>query len=188
MVQGSGIDAPLNETGIAQARAFYNAYSHLQFDKIYTSTLQRTIQSVQFFIDAGIPYESLSGLNEINWGSKEGMPFNNKDSKYYFEVTSSWQKGDVHLSIGGGESPLDVFSRQEVALKHILSNEKEQEILICMHGRAMRIFLCMMLNYDLRNMDVFEHANLCLYQVVYTGQIFSVETFNETNHLNGIAT
>ena len=37
VVQGSGIDAPLNDTGKAQARAFYTRYKNYPFDKIYIS-------------------------------------------------------------------------------------------------------------------------------------------------------
>jgi len=56
VVQGSGIDAELNDLGKAQAQAFYEAYQHLPFQKIYISELQRTFQSVQAFIEAGIPF------------------------------------------------------------------------------------------------------------------------------------
>ena len=62
IVQGSGVDSSLNERGIAQASAFFDAYQHIKFDKVYTSVLQRTGQSVQRFIDLGIPHEKLAGL------------------------------------------------------------------------------------------------------------------------------
>jgi bisphosphoglycerate-dependent phosphoglycerate mutase len=66
VVQGSGVDSMLNEWGEAQAAAFFNAYQHVPFDKIYTSALQRTQQSVRGFINQGIPYESYAGLYEIS--------------------------------------------------------------------------------------------------------------------------
>ena len=33
IVQGSGIDSDLNETGILQARAFFETYRHITFNK-----------------------------------------------------------------------------------------------------------------------------------------------------------
>ena len=57
IVQGSGVDSDLNETGIEQANAFFEHYKNISFDKIYTSKLKRSQQSVQQFIDLGIPYE-----------------------------------------------------------------------------------------------------------------------------------
>ena len=72
IVQGSGVDSDLNETGKAQANALFKVYGHLKFDKVYISNLKRTQQSVQKFLDLNIPCEKLSGLNEISWGSREG--------------------------------------------------------------------------------------------------------------------
>ena len=46
VVQGSGIDADLNELGNRQAQAFFEHYQHLALDKIYTSALRRTPESV----------------------------------------------------------------------------------------------------------------------------------------------
>lgn len=187
VVQGSGIDAPLNETGYKQAEAFFNTYKDISFDKIYISTLQRTRQSVQSFLEKGIPHEALSGLNEINWGEKEGMPFTKEDHDYYLQVTSAWENGQVDLGIAGGESPVDVRDRQKVAIDHILNKTEEKTILICMHGRAIRILLCEMLNYHLKHMDTFPHSNLGLYKINYTGERFSIEWTNDTRHLNGFS-
>ena len=73
VVQGSGIDAPLNETGRKQAEAFYQTYKSVSFDKVYTSVLQRSQQSVKKFLADGIPHEAFEGLNEISWGNREGI-------------------------------------------------------------------------------------------------------------------
>ena len=185
IVQGSGIDASLNDTGLKQADAFYEAYKSIPFDKVYTSNLQRTKQSVQQFIERGIPTESLPGLNEINWGTREGIKITPEDDAYYHQVIQSWRDGNTDLRIEGGESPEDVQNRQRTALDHIISNVEEETVLVCMHGRAIRILLCLMLNYPLKDMDRFEHSNLCLYLLKYTGSMFRIETFNDTAHLNG---
>lgn len=182
IVQGSGIDSSLNDTGRAQADAFHRVYNELTFDKVYTSTLQRSVQSVDKFIKQGIPYEQLSGLNEINWGDREGIEITPEEDAYYHQVILKWQSGDTSLCIEGGESPEMVWERQKNALKQILRGN-EKTILICMHGRAMRIFLCLMLKYSLKYMDEFEHTNLCLYKISYTGTMFSIDWHNDTRHL-----
>jgi broad specificity phosphatase PhoE len=183
MVQGSGIDAPLNEEGYRQAERFWQAYKDFPFDKVYTSALQRTQQSVQTFIDAGIPHVVFEGLNEIHWGHKEGKPFNREEHDHYLNVVKAWQQGELHVLIEGGESPMDVQKRQQVVLQYLLEEEEGETILICMHGRAMRILLCYMLNYPLQNMDYFEHDNLCLYELSWTGSMFIVNRFNDRYHL-----
>ncbi|MCW5911912.1 MAG: histidine phosphatase family protein [Cyclobacteriaceae bacterium] len=186
IVQGSGVDSSLNDKGVAQAGAFFEAYKHIPFDKIYTSALKRTWQSVAGFIERGIPHEKLKGLNEISWGAKEGQPITPEEDAYYHWMLDQWRLGNTHERIEGGESPEDVWKRQDEALTHIMSQQNEKQVLICMHGRAIRILLCRLLNYPLRSMDMFEHENLCLYLLEQTGDHFSVRKHNDTVHLENL--
>lgn len=185
IVQGSGIDASLNDAGRKQAAAFYEAYKHIPFDKIYVSELRRTRESVQLFIDQGIPYEKLSGLNEIGWGVAEGSVFMGDNASPYFDILEKWKAGDLDIKVEGAESPLEVQARQEKALNYILSKKDEKTILICMHGRAIRILLCWIQNQPLSAMDTIPHDNLCLYKINYNGS-FQVETFYDIRHLSRV--
>ncbi len=182
IVQGSGVDSSLNEFGVAQAKAFFKTYGQVAFDAIYTSVLQRTRQSVQDFIDRGIPYVAVAGLNEISWGKKEGQSITPDEDAYYHWMLKQWQEGNTSLRIEGGESPEEVATRQKPIIESILKSDAKT-ILICMHGRAMRILLCQLLNYPLKSMDTFEHANLCLYQLHFTGTMFTIEKHNDVKHL-----
>ncbi|MEM7109576.1 MAG: histidine phosphatase family protein [Bacteroidota bacterium] len=186
IVQGSGIDASLNEKGRRQAAAFFSAFRQVKFDKVYTSKLRRTHESVQAFLKMGLPHEELEGLNEINWGTREGMVITPEEDAYYHQVISRWQNGETELPIEGGESPQDVYNRQKPVFNHIMSREEEGTILICMHGRAMRVLLCLILNYPLYSMDMFEHSNLGLYILHYNGSHFTVEKYNSTEHLKEV--
>jgi broad specificity phosphatase PhoE len=186
IVQGSGVDSSLNDLGRQQAQAFYEAYKHLPFSKIYTSALRRTVESVQSFIDSGIPHERLIGLNEISWGAKEGQRITPEEDAYYHWMLNQWQLGKTNERIEGGESPEDVTERQTKAINHIMSKSDESLVLVCMHGRAIRILLCRLLNYPLRCMDAFEHQNLCLYEIDFTGTMFSVRRYNDVGHLKAI--
>lgn len=187
MVQGSGIDAPINEKGKKQAELFYEAYAHMNFDKIYVSNLQRTHQSIHRFIQKPIPFERLAGLNEISWGTQEGKPFTPEAGAIYREIIARWNEGELDISVAGGESPLTVMKRQQEAMNYILSKENEQQVLICMHGRAMRILLSWLLNHELSNMDHFAHENLGLYELTYTGSLFRIDRFNDTTHLKNLS-
>jgi probable phosphoglycerate mutase len=186
IVQGSGVDSSLNDTGRAQALAFFENYKHIPFDKVYTSVLKRTKETVENFIQIGIPTEALVGLNEISWGKKEGEPITPEEDKYYHYMLDQWQKGNTALRIEGGESPDEVVTRMKPAVDHILTKEDENTILICMHGRAIRILLCYLLNYPLKSMDMFEHENACLYILNFTGTVFNVELYNNVDHLKSL--
>ncbi|MDO8966994.1 histidine phosphatase family protein [Algoriphagus sp.] len=183
VVQGSGIDAPINATGQAQANAFFQSYKDVAFDQIYHSALIRTKQSIQQFIDLGIPTRALSELNEISWGDYEGTPMTPEEGEYYRHMLHQWQQGNLDYAIAGGESPNKVAERMRRGIEIILNGSGEN-ILVCMHGRAMRIFLSLILNYDMRYMDQFEHNNLCLYQLEQlSDNTFTVKKFNSQEHL-----
>lgn len=162
VVQGSGIDAPINTRGEAQAKAFFNSYRSVPFQKVYYSGLIRTQQSIQGFLDLGIPFESLSELNEISWGANEGTPMTPEEGEYYRYMLAQWQEGNLDYAIAGGESPNRVAERLRLAMEHVFSDPSEL-ILVCMHGRAMRIFLSLILETELKLMDQYPHQNLCLY-------------------------
>ncbi len=186
IVQGSGIDSDLNEVGQAQAASFYNKYKDVKFDKIYVSALKRTHQSVQSFIDKGIPFEIQAGLNEISWGDKEGKVPNYQDDSYYKELIMGWQNGQNDLEAsGGGESPQQVRNRQQTVLDIILSQNQEQTVLVAMHGRALRIILTTIFGQNLAEMDTWEHSNLCVYHLLYDYETDSYELIleNDTTHL-----
>jgi broad specificity phosphatase PhoE len=183
IVQGSGVDSSLNQRGRAQAKAFFEHYKNVPFDKIYTSTLKRTKETVKGFLDLGIPSEALAGLNEISWGTKEGFKITPEEDQYYHYMLKQWQLGNTSLRIEGGESPDDVIIRMKPAVDHIMHNTNEQTVLICMHGRAIRILLCILLNYPLKSMDMFEHENLCLYLLHYADNTFTIKLHNDVSHL-----
>lgn len=188
VVQGSGINAELNEWGWAQASAFFNAYQHVPFDKIYTSALVRTQQSVKGFLDSGIAHESYEGLNEISWGNREGRTPSSMDSQYYKDLVLAWRAGETSLAAEEGESPEDVLKRQLPVIETILSRPQERTIIVAMHGRAMRILLTSLLKKPLVEMDSFEHSNLCLYKLnySYSEQEFTLEVANDITHLLNI--
>jgi probable phosphoglycerate mutase len=180
IVQGSQVDAPLNEKGRTQSEVFFNAYKKFNPDVVYTSTLQRTKESVQSFIDNAPKWKSFSALNEISWGSDDGKVLN--DDPLYLDVIKRWANGEVSLNAGNGESPQDVFDRQTSFIKEVLVQEGEGKILICMHGRAMRILFCQLLNKPLVEMDSFSHVNLCLYEFKFENGAFELVRANDSEH------
>lgn len=183
IVQGSGIDASLNATGNAQAEAFFRAYGDIDFSVVHTSQLNRSKESVAGFIKKGIPHEVHAALNEISWGNREGQRITPEEDEYYHWLLDQWQNGKTSIAIEGGESPDDVARRQKPFVDMLRSMSSGRPILICMHGRAMRVLLCQLLNYPLRCMDMFQHRNLCLYLLHRTKAQFVVEAYDNTEHL-----
>jgi broad specificity phosphatase PhoE len=183
IVQGRGMNTDLNDEGRKQAQMFYNAYKNVPFDKIYISELKRTQQSIQPFIDLGIPFEKLAGLDELAWGVHEGQPSTPETKAAFFKIMRDWTSGRLDSKFENGESPNEVKARQEEALKTIMSHPDEKNVLICMHGRAMRLFLCLLTEQPLTKMETFPHQNLVLYKVTFDNNRFEIADFNNSIHL-----
>lgn len=184
IVQGRGINSDLNATGTAQGKAFFEMYKNVAFDKIYTSTLKRTHQTVAQFIENGIDWEQLEGLDELAWGIYEGQKSTPDLREAFKTLIENWNKGNFDVKTQGGESPNDVLARQVKAVDYFLPMLNEQIILICMHGRAMRLLLCLLLKKPLYYMDEFPHQNTSLYILNYNGEEFEIEVFNSLEHLS----
>jgi len=186
IVQGRGVNSPLNETGLKQASAFYEAYRQERFDRVYTSTMLRTHQTVEQFIRKGIPWTQLAGLDEISWGIYEGLEQDGRIMAGFTEITSGWCHGKLDTCVEGGETPLQLVERQKEAMDHIVSATEERKVLICMHGRAMRTLLCYLTNRPLCEMDEFPHTNTALYKIHYFSGKFEIMDAYNINHLEGL--
>jgi broad specificity phosphatase PhoE len=183
MVQGRGIDADLNDIGRKQAEAFYQYYKNLPFDKLYTSTLKRTHQTVKRFIDSGLAWEQLSGLDELAWGELEGKPATEDSRGAFRQLTERWHAGDYDAKVKGGESPAEVEIRLQEAMDVVMAHTEERTVLICMHGRALRLLLCKLTNKPISQMTDFPHQNTGLYRLIYEDGIFTIMEANNTDHL-----
>jgi broad specificity phosphatase PhoE len=183
IVQGRGIDSDLNATGRSQAAAFYTRYATVPFDKIYTSALKRTQQTVQQFIDAGLPWEKQAGLDELAWGEWEGKQTSEEAIGAFKDITEKWKSGDYDAHFAGGESPNDVAIRLKEVMALIMDRTDEKCVLICMHGRALRLLMCLIMQKPLSEMYDFPHLNTGLYHLSFTGNQFTILAANNTDHL-----
>lgn len=182
LVQGRGINSPLNKLGQAQAAAFYEQYASVAFDHVFTSSLLRSQQTVAAFTEKGIATTALEGLDEFDWGKFEGETFGRFHHEYR-QLLSAWAAGDYAAKPLGGESPAEVAIRQKQALEIIL-HKPGNEFLICMHGRAMRLLLCLLCNRPIKEMEMFEHSNLSLYVLEEQTNGWEILKNNDTAHLS----
>jgi len=186
IIQGRGVDSPLNATGKKQAKAFFEAYRHVPFNIIYTSTLKRTQQTVEPFQKLGIEHQSMSELDEISWGELEGTATTHESDETFKNLIQKWRDGDIHARpTASGESPYELQKRQLRFIEH-LNTTPYKNILIATHGRFIRAFMCTLTGKPLSEMETFHHSNLCLYKVNQkkSGK-FEIVLHYETEHLSG---
>ncbi len=185
IVQGSGVDASLNELGRKQASAFYEAYRNIPFEAVLTSRLRRTHETMAHFIKDGLPWEQFAEINEMNWGIHEGKKATPEMAKQYDAIKHAWETGDFHAKLPKGESAAELAARLQGFIEH-LRQRPEQKLLICSHGRAMCGLVALLKDLPLTKMNQFRHSNTGLWKSSYDGLVFEFELENDTAHLEAM--
>jgi len=187
IVQGKGVNLSLNDLGRKQAEAFYQAYKHIPFDILYSSTLTRAQETIDAFKELGIPHEIFSELDEISWGDLEGTTATQESDVTFQALLAKWRAGQIHVKpTDTGESPYELQQRQKRFIAHLMTTP-HQKILIATHGRFIRAFMCTLTGRPLSEMEDFSHVNLCLYKVnLHHNGTFEIELSCEQDHLKNI--
>lgn len=185
IVQGGGIDSSLNDTGRSQGERFFNQYRNAGFDQVYCSGLKRTYETVLPFEEEGHSIVRVPELNELNWGVFEGVKGSPQLKEAFTEINAVWESGNIHHAIEGGESPAEGWARAEKGIQKIVAESKpDSKVLVCAHGRIIRIMLSGMLGYGLQRMNVFHHDNTGLNLLVrQTNGRWIAERLNDLSHL-----
>ena len=177
IVQGGGIDSDLNETGHEQGKAFFNHYGHIDFHKIYCTELKRTRQTLALFAAQGLAIEILPEMNEFGWGILEGAEGDEFVKAEFEKVLGAWRDGDLQARVPGGESPLEAWTRVQTGIERVLrATPADANILICAHGRIMRVLLAQLSGYGLTQMDLFPHQNTALNLLTHIPSDFGAVT------------
>ena len=179
IIQGSEVDSDINDVGESQANSFYEYYKNINFDKIYVSDLKRTFQTIRRFTENGLSYEKLKEFNEISWGVNQGK---NDDLEDYARLIDTWLAGNLDNKFEEGESPNEMSVRLVKGFNKVLDDDHDT-VLLCIHGRALRILLSKIIDNDLTKMDKYVHSNTGLYILEYKNDKYEILGSNVRNHL-----
>ena len=190
IVQGRRINSVLNATGRAQAAAVAKRLAPLDLDAIYTSTLDRAVETASAIAGrhADVPVHRLADLEEMSWGIYEGEPPSAHIQEAFEEMYSRWGAGDYAYRVDEGESILDVQARALRAMDVILSRHAKQKraqtVVVVAHGRLLRVLLASLLTtFGLERMHELRHANTCVNRLVYRDGAYEADLLNCTAHL-----
>jgi phosphoserine phosphatase len=183
IVQGSGVDTDLNDTGRNQANLFYEKYAHISFEIAIVSRLKRTHQTVQPFTEKGLPIHIDARINEIHWGVQEGKVTTPESRDDYHRAAAGWSSGDYTERTEGGESAAELALRLTNFLND-LKSRSEQNLLIATHGRTLRCLICLLKNEPISNMEHYDHFNTGLVLAHFDAENgYTVSLENDISHL-----
>jgi 2,3-bisphosphoglycerate-dependent phosphoglycerate mutase len=140
------VDVPLTEKGQEEARIAGEHLRDLPIDKVYTSVLQRAINTSKIALEAAgknadLPTERSEKLNERHYGDLQGLNKTETAAQYGEAQVKIWRRSyDVPPPGEKGESLKDTAARtlpyfEEHIRPDILAGKN---VLIVAHGNSLR--------------------------------------------------
>ncbi len=143
------LEVPLSKRGLLRmhgAAAFLSAFS---LDRLYTSTLSRSIDSGRIISAAsGIPAETTADFDEVSFGDWEGLSFDEIRERYPQDLPL-WLSDPAAHPPPGGESFGDAQKRSMQRLWKIVAEHRGKNIGIVAHAGILRIMIFSLLDIKL---------------------------------------
>ena len=135
IVQGAGVDMPLNEKGHEQAKELGKVLARLKLPKIYCSKMTRARQTAEDIAKEQtqkVEIISLDGVEEVHYGIAEGHPHDEVIKKYAKELAiindaDNPEFMDVHIP--EGESIRDSLTRAYKAFDKVKAQGDDKAII-----------------------------------------------------------
>lgn len=182
-IQGRGIDASLNDTGLYQAKAIARHMQEVILHGIYSSSLKRSRETAEVVAKAyNLKVTSHKDLDEMNFGVLEGRPISEIKDELQ-KLHENWRSGNIDYATHKGESPTLVLKRAGNKITSIINEYQGKNLLFVLHGRLLRILLSDWLQYGLTGMHKVSHTNGALYHLQWDGNFFEPVYLNKTDHL-----
>lgn len=162
------LDVELNVKGKAQCEAIGKRLKDIPFNKVYTSTMKRAVQTAEIALSAK-KYEFIKDerINEMNLGEFEGKNYE-ENQKNYPEEWKKWTEDWKGYAPPNGESYIEFYNRIKNFIEDIIKHDDEN-ILIVTHGGVIKSIYAYILG---GNLDVFwkfgtKNADLTLIKYEY---------------------
>ena len=184
-------NVPLNENGIAQAKACGNALKDVHFDRILSSDLSRALVTAETIRgNRQLEIKTDERLREINFGDWEKLLFTEIEERWPGLIDQMYRRPDI-VKVPNGESFQEVQDRAWSAVSDFLNeNNEEETILITCHGGTIRTILCKLLDISISHCWNFSQGNTAINRVFYNGMGESdhniLNLLNDTAHVDNL--
>ncbi len=151
-------DVPLNEEGLEQAGAVEHVLRDVEFDRVLTSGLPRTLQTASIVAPADDP-ESWPELREIQGGRLSEIPADALEHEFVHAFRGVIPNESRFLR---GESIGELFDRVLPAVERLVADDGWHTALAVLHGGVNRAILSYALTGERMFLGHFEQAPACV--------------------------
>ncbi|MDV3429069.1 MAG: alpha-ribazole phosphatase [Bacillota bacterium] len=157
-------DVRLSMNGIYQAEMLQHFFSSISIDKIYCSSLIRTVETAKIINEhRNVQIVKDEGLREINMGIWEGKTFDEIKAKFPDEFERRIKEIDT-FKPAGGESFKECRERAVSVFKRI-SGESFENIIITAHAGVNRSIISDILGVPVDNIFKFKQDYGCINKI-----------------------
>ncbi len=179
-------DAALSSIGVKQATLLQERLKERSFDKIYSSTLKRAIETSDILNrNWNMDIERRSELCEIDYGRFTGIPIASSDgvNKEFFERL---YKREDDLSFPEGENGEMAYKRAKPVFDEVEESSYEKILIVC-HGGLIRALICGLLKLPYSARFAFSKylENTSITTLLYDEmtKLYYLESLNDHEHL-----
>jgi len=145
-------DIPLNETGLAQAKALAHRLAGIRCSwplaAVYSSPLQRTMDTAKAIArEFGLEVKPLEGLLDIDYGAFQGLTPEEAEERYP-DIYRQWLREPHLVHFPQGESLAQLRERVWESLPELAESHQGETVVLVGHKIMNKVLLCAILGLD----------------------------------------
>lgn len=177
------VGAELSDEGRWQAERLGERLRDEGFVAVYSSPLQRALDTARLAGGPEFTPVVADGLREIAHGRWEGLARGDVEQRFAEEY-AAWEADPFTFAPQGGESGVAVLARALPVIRDIVTRHAGQRVLVVSHKATIRLVLCSLLGIDARGYrDRLDQAPACLNVLEMKGPVRArLMLFNDTSH------
>lgn len=165
---------PLSKEGQSQQNLLLERLSGMKFDRVFSSPMQRCLETLRGFADAPTIVEDFQEVHYGDWTGKRTSSLMRN---------AAWREIHKHpasVRFPNGETLPEVQTRSLAGLDRLL-NKRDKNVLISTHADVVKVLVLHALGTHLNNIDKLAIDNASLTIIDKVGNDFKVIRVNDTN-------
>jgi probable phosphoglycerate mutase len=182
-IQGQ-TDVELNATGAWQATRLPAALADDGIQAIYSSDLQRTLDTARALAAAcGLPVVADAGLRERGFGEFEGHTYAEIEARWP-ALSERWRRREADFGPAGGETLAGFYARSVAAATRLVAAHPGQTVALVTHGGVLDCLYRAAARIGLQSPRSWQIANAGINRLLYSDEGFVLVGWNDVGHLD----
>jgi broad specificity phosphatase PhoE len=157
---GGRLNSPLTEKGIEQAKQLGKSFENITFDAVYSSPLERAVDTVKIAFGGRYKINLDERLAEIILGVMEGMKYEEVSEKFPLSGMLFWTDPPSYKPPEDGESLNDMIERFSSFIAD-LQSKNYNKVFVLTHGYALRVLYACMKDKQIASIGEAPHYSNC---------------------------